>query len=315
MRRFSFFPHHHCTSVVRRYVGAVLLFFSMLFFTVTFLDRQFPNVLGFATDISVEEIVSLTNQERAEQGLSTLEMDSKLAEAAHRKALDMFENDYWAHVSPDGKEPWDFIDESGYVYLSAGENLAKDFNHSDSVVRAWLKSPSHRENLLGDNFDEIGVAVVDGELSGFETTLVVQMFGRSQASYLASIGEEATAESRSQVESEQVAVQEEEATPTRIAKEESLDVSSPGEDYRPLVSTQARAQDFTSSPLGNLGLRDFALSASVVFIGFLALVLILDLITASRKGRARLSSYTFAHLLILLFLLLGIWYSQVGTIL
>jgi Cysteine-rich secretory protein family len=90
----------------------------------------------------------------------------------------MFNDQYWAHSSPNGTEPWDFIVSSGYVYKVAGENLARDFSNTAEMIEAWMASPTHRANIMNDNYTEIGIAVVDGTLEGFETTLVVQMFGK-----------------------------------------------------------------------------------------------------------------------------------------
>ena len=90
---------------------------------------------------------------------------------------DMFAKQYWAHVSADGKQPWDFISDAGYSYTVAGENLARDFQHADQVVEAWMASPTHKANILHEKYTEIGIAVVEGNLEGIETTLVVQMFG------------------------------------------------------------------------------------------------------------------------------------------
>jgi len=64
---------------------------------------------------------------------------------------------------------------NNYNYKYAGENLAIDFIDSSQVIEAWLNSPSHRANLLNQNYQEIGVAVVSGNLEGYETTLVVQV--------------------------------------------------------------------------------------------------------------------------------------------
>jgi hypothetical protein len=89
----------------------------------------------------------------------------------------MFQGQYWSHTAPDGEEPWDFIHEAGYSYKTAGENLARDFSSTGEMFDAWMASPTHRENILNGQFQEIGIAVVSGTLSGFQTTLVVQMFG------------------------------------------------------------------------------------------------------------------------------------------
>ena len=109
--------------------------------------------------------------------MSEVKLDTKLSAAAAQKAADMFARDYWAHISPVGTQPWYFITESGYSYRYAGENLARDFSDAKSVVDAWVASPSHRENLLNSRYQDIGIAVIDGQLEGRETTLVVQFFG------------------------------------------------------------------------------------------------------------------------------------------
>ena len=134
-------------------------------------------VLGYASDITVDQTLALTNQERAKSGLAPLSLNAKLSSAASAKASDMFQNQYWAHVSPSGKEPWSFITASGYSYRLAGENLARDFNHTTDMVIAWMNSPTHRANIMNGRYTEIGLAVVNGQLQGIDTTLVVQMFG------------------------------------------------------------------------------------------------------------------------------------------
>lgn len=137
-------------------------------------------VLGYASNINVSQVVAQTNQERQLASLPALVYNATLAQAAQAKAADMFENQYWAHQSPAGKEPWDFIESSGYKYQVAGENLARDFSNTNDLVQAWMDSPTHRANIVNPKYQEIGIAVVDGVLNGVETTLVVQMFG-SQA--------------------------------------------------------------------------------------------------------------------------------------
>ena len=142
------------------------------------LPRFAPGVLGYASNINISDLLSGTNEIRAQNGLSTLTTSPALEEAARQKAAHMFERDYWSHVAPDGTAPWDFILGQNYDYTYAGENLAKNFTNSDQVVDGWYQSPSHRDNLLNGNYEEIGFAVVNGVLQGYETTLVVQMFGK-----------------------------------------------------------------------------------------------------------------------------------------
>lgn len=135
------------------------------------------NILGFATDIRVSELLDDTNTERSKVGLQQLKYNDVLSKAALKKANNMFSENYWAHISPSGKTPWDFILGENYKYTYAGENLAKDFQKSKSVVSAWMASPTHKENILNSHYSEVGFAIVNGKLQGKETTLVVQMFG------------------------------------------------------------------------------------------------------------------------------------------
>lgn len=134
-------------------------------------------ILGYATNITVDQVVAQTNQQRAAVGLQPLAYSGVLSAAAQSKADDMFSNNYWAHVSPSGKQPWDFIHEAGYSYSAAGENLARDFYETGTMMGAWMASPTHKANIVNSKYTQIGVAVVNGTLQGTETTLVVQMFG------------------------------------------------------------------------------------------------------------------------------------------
>ena len=158
-----------------------------------------PAVLAFASDINSSTIVSLTNQQRTQNNFSALNTNQQLTQAAQAKAQDMFEDNYWAHVSPSGKTPWDFIKGSGYTYQYAGENLAKDFNTSNGVVTGWMNSPEHKANILDAHYTDIGVGVMNGKIDGQETTLVVAMYATPQTgivdSALQSLGMVASAQS------------------------------------------------------------------------------------------------------------------------
>lgn len=143
-----------------------------------------PGVLGYSSEITMEKVIDLTNQERQKLSLPPLKLNPKLVNSATAKANDMFANNYWAHTSPAGMTPWDFFKKSGYKYSVAGENLAKDFYDTDSVIKAWMNSPTHRANIINTKYQEIGIGVVNGTLNGVKTTLVVQHFATPQASIL-----------------------------------------------------------------------------------------------------------------------------------
>ncbi|MBI4058871.1 hypothetical protein HY404_01370 [Candidatus Microgenomates bacterium] len=134
-------------------------------------------VLGVSSDLSPGKVIEETNRERLQNGLPTLEINEKLMAGARKKGEDMLSYDYWAHFSPTGTTPWSFFLSNGYQYRYAGENLARDFNSAHDAVAAWMASPSHRENLLSSRYHDIGVAIVQGDLGGKQTTIVVQFLG------------------------------------------------------------------------------------------------------------------------------------------
>jgi len=133
-------------------------------------------------DLNAQKIIALTNDIRQQYGLSPLKENPLLDAAAKQKAEDMFQNNYFSHFSPTGVSPWYWINKSGYNYHYAGENLAMNFIDSEEVVRAWLNSPGHRENLLNDNYQDIGIAVLPADFSkqGINQPIVVQLFGSPQ---------------------------------------------------------------------------------------------------------------------------------------
>jgi uncharacterized protein YkwD len=134
-------------------------------------------ILGYATNVSAQAVRTEINESRLQNGFSELTADEQLNKAASLKAEDMFTKGYWSHNAPDGTQPWKWFESAGYDYQNAGENLAKDFKTSEGVTRAWLNSASHKKNMLNPEFENVGVAVVNGSLGDKETTLVVTLFG------------------------------------------------------------------------------------------------------------------------------------------
>lgn len=124
-------------------------------------------------------IVLLTNQNRKNNGLAELKQNSLLEKAAELKLKNMFDNQYFAHIGPDGNGPSYWITSAGYDYKSTGENLALgNFENDTILIQGWMDSPGHRENILNTKFTQIGVAVGKDVYEGQETWLAVQEFGK-----------------------------------------------------------------------------------------------------------------------------------------
>lgn len=120
---------------------------------------------------------TLTNQERADNGLPGLSLNGDLVESARAHSADMATQDYFDHTGLDGSSPGDRIAATGYEASSWGENIAAGYGTPQAVVEGWMNSPGHRANILGDNYCDIGVGYADGEGSTYGTYWT-QNFGR-----------------------------------------------------------------------------------------------------------------------------------------
>ena len=234
------------------------------------------NILGYATDITVNKLYELTNAKRQAEGLKPLKYDEKLAAAAQKKAQDMFTKNYWAHYSPEGLTPWNFILSSGYQYEYAGENLAKNFLFSQGVVDAWMNSTSHRKNLLRSEYQDVGFAIKNGVLNGEETTLVIQMFGAPIA------------------------------TPLLDQKETS--------EPKPLsVPIAAYKEQPLPSTLG-ISFLPIYFNLNLLFFAVLMLALVIDLYVAIKMKYIRINGKNIIHFLFLGFMIIALLIIRKGAI-
>jgi len=272
--------NNHRAKILNPFVLALLtLFYIASQQFLNFYALAKPGVLGYSSRITPEKIISLTNQQRQNQGLDLLKLNPSLSESAVRKAGDMFAFNYWSHNSPSGRTPWDFFKEVSYEYKIAGENLAKDFYDNESVVRAWMKSPSHKENILNPKYQEIGIAVVNGTINGMQTTLVVQHF----ALPLGALGETDLAQTTTPVPEALLLTEE----------------------------TNLLANEPVSNPL-----NPFAISkiATTFFFGLIIGALILDAYLVLKKKTHRLSSSNISQATFLFIIFLLVLLNKQGQI-
>jgi uncharacterized protein YkwD len=133
--------------------------------------------------LSAQGIIFHTNQSRASAGLGYLAQNDTLTRSAESKLQDMFKNQYFEHVSPNGESVSDGAKRYGYDFIVVGENLAMGvFGGDDQVVLAWMASPGHKKNILDKRFMDVGVAVGLGVYQGRRQWIVVQQFGKPLSS-------------------------------------------------------------------------------------------------------------------------------------
>lgn len=242
------------------------------------IGTNFNNVLGFATDITVDKLYQLTNEQRQKNGLATLQYNAKLADAAQKKAQDMFAKNYWAHYSPDGNTPWQFILASGYQYEFAGENLAKNFLFSQGVIDGWMNSQTHRDNILKPEYSDVGFAIVNGVLNGEETTLVVQEFGKPLTA--------------------SVTTNNNNLLPVPQAKAEEIK-TQPVKTEKSTIISQSKTQP-------KINLTKVSWDINVVFLAFLLVALALDFYFAAKFNVVRIGGKSLAHFIFVGFIFLGL---------
>lgn len=118
-----------------------------------------PATTPTTTSVSAIEkaVLDLTNAERQKAGLKPLAIDEKLMNSARAKSADMASKKYFDHTSPTYGSPFDQMKSYGISYRSAAENIAMGQRSAEEVVKAWMESPGHRQNILTPEFTHIGI--------------------------------------------------------------------------------------------------------------------------------------------------------------
>ena len=296
-----FFPRHSNNHKAKLLHASTLYFLILSLVIYQVLLQALPltglKILGYAANIPPDKVIELTNQKRNDAGVGNLVYNPLLSSAARAKGEHMLTQDYWAHVAPDGTQPWKFFTDVGYVYRYAGENLARDFSDPTSTVDAWMASPSHKENLLSAKYKDIGVAVVEGDLGGVETTLVVQLFG---SPYIDSTPSVPIASA--DIQGTLAPTPSPQPTETLIPTPTLQVVTAPSGDIS--VKPKILISPFSSTK-----------GMSLVTIGMLLIVLVVDGLIVANKKITRIGGRTFAHLAFLGMILAIILIAQAGEIL
>lgn len=123
-----------------------------------------------------QQVLDLTNAQRAKAGLSPLKYNAALSNVATLKSQDMRDKNYFSHTSPTYGSPFAMMDKFGISYTYAGENIAAGYSTPQAVVTGWMNSPGHRQNILNSNYNQIGIGYAAGGSYGHYWT---QMFIRS----------------------------------------------------------------------------------------------------------------------------------------
>ena len=119
-----------------------------------------------------QQAFNLLNADRNANGLPSLKVNTKLNALADQYAQDMINRGYFSHYDPEGRSPFDRMQQAGITYRSAGENLAINTSVA-AAERAFMNSSGHRANILNPSFTEVGIGV---KYSPSGSVYVVQEF-------------------------------------------------------------------------------------------------------------------------------------------
>ncbi|MFH1429961.1 MAG: CAP domain-containing protein [Candidatus Uhrbacteria bacterium] len=121
-----------------------------------------------------------TNAVRAQYTQHELQPNAHLEESAATRALDLGTVGYFSHVSPDGRTFESFLKSSGYRYAVAGENLAMGFTDMRDVIAHWMKSTTHRQNIIASDYDDTGIGIARGIYDGRPVLFIAQHYGKQE---------------------------------------------------------------------------------------------------------------------------------------
>ncbi len=136
-------------------------------------DDVIGSLLALKSIAGAERVIlDLLNNQRVAAGRPPLAPSEGLSDIARNHALDMYTNGYVSHVSPTTGRIRDRVEGSGIRLTIVGENLALA-SSTRAVHDGFLRSDSHRGNMLERSYDRVGIAAIDGPYG----LMVVQVFG------------------------------------------------------------------------------------------------------------------------------------------
>lgn len=151
--------------------------------------NDYPEVIGNCSLNEVElALINAHNQARIQgrscgsnwyNAAAKLRWDCRLGQASYTHSNDMATNNFFSHTGSDGSSPFERMRRAGYIYRTAGENIAAGQRTVDAVMSGWLSSPGHCSNIMNPNFQDMGAAKVESSSSTYRVYWTAG-FGRSQ---------------------------------------------------------------------------------------------------------------------------------------
>ena len=130
---------------------------AVLSFLATILLGPFIAFGGIERPTLISDLLREVNFQRKLSGKQPLRLNSRLTAAAQKHAKNMSKNNFFDHRSPDGRKVMERVAEEGYPWRLIAENIGAGLSLPKSIVKVWMNSRDHRDNLLSGEFNEIGI--------------------------------------------------------------------------------------------------------------------------------------------------------------
>jgi uncharacterized protein YkwD len=119
-----------------------------------------------AWDSFENQVLILVNQKRAagatcggvaKPAVAALTLDTRLRCAARVHSKDMGTNNFMSHTGSNGSTPWQRMNNAGYAWTQAAENVAAGQATPAAVMNSWMNSSGHCNNIMGSGLKHLGV--------------------------------------------------------------------------------------------------------------------------------------------------------------
>lgn len=246
-------PHH--LKLIKSWPFLVLL--ALFLMAKALLAAALPQPKAAASDLTIGNILLAVNKERELRNLTTLKTDSRLSLAAQSKSDDIIARHYFSHTDPEGNYIWPKIVAAGYTpYLQLGENLAIEFYDTESLVSAWMNSPTHRANVLNDGFQDQGMGLSFGSGGEQYHSAIANTFGTLVAAK-AKVAAAAAAQEPAITKAPAVKAAPSKTTPKKTDAPKNAAATEP-------LPAAAEKNPATSTPVQNAPLEEIKQDASVL---------------------------------------------------
>ena len=143
-----------------RYLPAVNILILVFLFSSGF-SKEEPSQ-SIPVDPQIQKFIRWVNARRHNIGCPELKWDDRIAAVALSHTRDMVSRNFFSHTNPDGKDPFNRLEEANLNFSAAAENIASGPKTGKEVYEIWLHNPNHRRNMLDCRFTRHGVGRVEG---------------------------------------------------------------------------------------------------------------------------------------------------------